>query len=203
MPDDLSTTIKDIQRRLAALETAPRLTNSSMSDPNGTDRIIIGQFSDGDYGLQINNPAGMTVYKAGQYGVTRPDYLLQLTQPNTYTDINSATFVTVWAATCTYVTADAIRFTIAVSADAATTGEVQITSNISGSPTTAVQTVPASTANGYEWNWAPPGLIVGTGPVIFSLQARRTSGTGLIHVYPPTQVLMSTSDVLRATATGI
>jgi hypothetical protein len=102
-----------------------------------------------------------------------------------------------------YVTADAVQIQLAVGADAATTGEVRITTNVSGSPISAVLSVPASTAAAYEWKWKVPGMILGTGPITFQIQARRVTGAGNINVYPPTQMHETTAATIGATATGV
>jgi hypothetical protein len=54
MPEDVSTEIQDILRRLRNLERSPRLTNSSMADDAGVERLRVGLLDDGSYGMTID-----------------------------------------------------------------------------------------------------------------------------------------------------
>jgi hypothetical protein len=68
LPEDLSTYIRSMESRIRALETAPRLQNSSVvdgvttvNDATGVVRTQFGLLSDGTYGLAVRNPAGFLV----------------------------------------------------------------------------------------------------------------------------------------------
>jgi hypothetical protein len=67
-PENLSTYIRDLERRIRLLETAPRLQNSSVA--NGTTTVVdgsgvvktqFGLLSDETYGLAVVNPSGNLV----------------------------------------------------------------------------------------------------------------------------------------------
>jgi len=64
LPEDLSTYIRGMESRIRALETAPRLQNSSVvdgvttvNDTSGVVRTQFGLLSDGTYGLAVRTPA--------------------------------------------------------------------------------------------------------------------------------------------------
>lgn len=64
LPEDLSTYIRSMESRIRALETAPRLQNSSVvdgvttvNDTAGVVRTQFGLLSDGTYGLAVRTPA--------------------------------------------------------------------------------------------------------------------------------------------------
>lgn len=68
LPEDLSTYIRSMESRIRALETAPRLQNSSVvdgvttvNDATGVVRTQFGLLSDGTYGLAVRNPTGSLV----------------------------------------------------------------------------------------------------------------------------------------------
>jgi hypothetical protein len=68
LPEDLSTYIRGMESRIRALETAPRLQNSSVvdgvttvNDATGVVRTQFGLLSDGTYGLAVRNPTGSLV----------------------------------------------------------------------------------------------------------------------------------------------
>ena len=68
LPLDLGSTIAELERRIRALETAPRLQNSSVvdgvttvNDATGVVKTQFGLLSDGTYGLAVRNPTGSLV----------------------------------------------------------------------------------------------------------------------------------------------
>jgi hypothetical protein len=68
LPEDLSTYIRSMESRIRALETAPRLQNSSVvdgvttvNDATGVVKTQFGLLSDGTYGLAVRNPTGSLV----------------------------------------------------------------------------------------------------------------------------------------------
>jgi hypothetical protein len=80
-PNDLGALLSDYERRLHNLETASGLTNASMSDPNGIVRLRLGRLTDtGDYGIEVRNSGGVTVYLANGDGVAYPRQPLVLTK---------------------------------------------------------------------------------------------------------------------------
>lgn len=195
----------EVERRLAALERAPRATRTSISDAAGVERVILGAVDEAgsDYGFEVRNDTGDTVYQAGADGVAYPRLPLQMLKANDNVVVTSATFVPTWSLVCPYATADAVQVQVAVAADPATTAEVRLSANLSGTPVTATFVVPASTANYYEWKWAPPGLVVATGPLAVDVEVRRTGGAGNVYAYSPVQAYMTTALSIAATPTGV
>jgi hypothetical protein len=203
-PENLSSYISDLERRIRVLETAPRLKSSSNSDQSNVTRNLIGQFPDGgDFGFELRNPTGVTVFRADSLGLAYPRIPLSLTKAADYIIVTSGTEVTTWSLTTAMATADAIQIQLGVSADAATTGTIRIATNISGTSYTAAQAIPALFNDFLEWKWAPAGLVVGTGPIVYDVLVTRTSGAGNVNVYPPLQGFMATSTSIGATPTGI
>lgn len=195
----------EIERRLAALERAPRLTNASITDDAGVVRVMLGRMNEAgtDYGFEVRNDTGDTVYQAVNEGVAYPRLPMQILQSGLFVPVTSATFGPQWDLVCPYATANAVQVQTYVSADAATTGELRLTMNIGGSPVTATVAIPAASGNYYEFKWAPVGLAVATGPIVIGVEARRTSGAGNVNVYAPVQSYMTTAESIAATPTGV
>jgi hypothetical protein len=206
-PTDLAAHLRDLERRIDDLERAPRLTNASITDDNDVERIEFGALDDNepptDFGLVIRNADGVAVLYASADGVMRPYQTWQASQWAESIPVTSGTFGPTWALSNPYSTADALQVSVAIGADAATTGEARLSANISGSPVTATLTIPAGTLNYYEWKWAPVGLVAGTGPIIVTLDVRRTAGAGTVHAYCPIQAFSAVAADIGATATGI
>jgi hypothetical protein len=67
-PADLSSWMREIEQRLRAVESAPKMQNSSVTngstsvlDATGAVRTRFGLLSDGTYGLEVQNPTGSLV----------------------------------------------------------------------------------------------------------------------------------------------
>lgn len=204
-PEDLSSYISDLERRIRLLETAPRLKSSSNSDDNNVTRTVFGQFPDpdGDFGLEIRNASSTLTFRADSLGIAYPRIPLSLTKAADVIAVTSATEVNTWRLTTAMATADAIQIQLQVTSDAGTTGTLRISANIGGTSYTAAQVVPALFSGFLEWKWAPVGLVVGTGPIVYDILATRTGGAGNINAYPPVQGFMATSTSILATPTGV
>lgn len=209
-PGDVNADLAEIFRRLHALETASPMRRTSMTegttrflDGGGQERVSVGIISTGDYGFEVMNEAGLPVYRADSDGVSYPRQPLQMFKAGDYVSVASGTFTRTWNLVCSYATGDAVQVQVYLLADAATTGEAQLTVNLGGSPVTAIQAIPAASGAYFEWKWAPPGLVVGTGPIQVGLEIRRTSGAGSVYAYPPNQAFHSTAAAIAATPTGV
>lgn len=202
-PYDISGQFSDIKRQLHSLSTGAMLRNASMSDPDGVGRVYIGLLPDGDYGIEVRNADGVTVYLAESAGVVYPREALQITKWGDAVAVTDGAFSIIWGMVSAYATADAVQVQAYILADAATTGEARLTVNLGGTPVTAVQSIPAASGAFYEWKWDVPGMVAGTGPIVVGLEARRTSGAGNVNVYPPIQAYMTTAASIAATVTGL
>lgn len=194
-----------IERRLAALERAPRLTNASISDDAGRTRVSLGRLDPDadDYGLVVYDENETVTFWADGRGTIYPQQQWGLRQAGLYIPITGAAFAPVWQVVTSYTTTDAMRLQVYVSADTATTGEVRLSCNVGGTPVSATVPIPALFGDYVEWKWAIPGVIPGTGPIEVAVEARRTSGAGAINVYQPAQAVSIDSILAGATPTGL
>jgi hypothetical protein len=205
MPEDSTTEIQDILRRLRNLELSPRLTNASMADLSNVERVRLGLLSDESYGIQVFDENAATVFKVNGTGINTPSLPLQYRKAgDPAAAVTSGSFVNVWEAAISEVTHDAVTWNVTISADAATTGEARlIAPNVSGSPTTTALSIPASSSTAYEWDWAIPGLDIGASGVFVVLQMRRTGGAGNLYAYGPNVLYQANADRIGATASGV
>lgn len=203
-PEDLSTYIADLERRVRLLETAPRLKSSSNSDANNVTRTLIGQFSDGDFGFEIRNSTSLTSFRADSQGISYPRIPLLLTKASDVITVASGVETFTWRVTCASAVANAIQIQLQTGSDVGTTGSVRIGVNISGTTYSAARTIPSGSSGLFlNWKWAPTGLLLGYGPFVFDILVTRTGGAGNVYAYPPVQAFMATSASIAATATGI
>jgi hypothetical protein len=205
-PHSLPQHLREMERRIEVLERAPRLGNSSINDDNDVERIVLGQLDEDDpdsFGIRIANADTVAVLEVDAAGVLRPYQNWQASRWDESVPVTSAAYVPTWAESNPYSTADAMRLTVYLATDPATTGEARLSSNLGGSPVTSAVTIPAGTATYYEWNWAMPGLVAGTGPIVITLDVRRTSGAGNVYAYQPIQCFSGVASDLGATPTGV
>jgi hypothetical protein len=210
---DIGGMLADLARRVRDLERRPTLRNTSMTsgtttirDDNDVTRVRLGLTADGgsDYGLVIFNESSEVVYETGAAGVAYPRQALQVYKAGDVKTITSGTWDQAWTMVTAYAVADAVQVQVAVATPVGTTAEARLTCpSISGSPSTAVHTVPSGTTAYYEWKWAPAGLEVGVGPITFMLEVQRTGGTGDVAVYPPVQAYGAVAGSIAASATGV
>jgi hypothetical protein len=204
-PNDLGALLSDYERRLHNLETASGLTNASMSDPTGTVRVRLGRLTDaGDYGIEVLDENSNSMIRVDGNGLRYPGLPALYRKANDPAPgVTSATFTPVWEGVIPWVAHNAIRWNSTITADAATTGEARLRTNVGGTTYSAVLTIPAGTGAAYEWNWAIPGMTYGTGPVYVTLDVRRTTGAGSLYAYGPNTLLAQAAVDLGATATGV
>ncbi|CAB5217937.1 hypothetical protein UFOVP209_32 [uncultured Caudovirales phage] len=200
-PENLSTYIRDLERRIRLLETAPRLANASVSDDAGVVRTLTGKLPSGDYGFEIHNSSGATVFQVLSSGVSVPRAQMGVVKSSDFVVVTSGTFTPTWRAYSPYIVADAVQITVLVATDPGTTAEIRLTTN--GSPISAINAIPANSQVSTDFKWKTAGLVVGTGPAIFYVEVRRTGGAGNVNVYPPDQAHMAASNAIGATATGL
>jgi hypothetical protein len=67
---ELAAKLADIERRIRTLETSPRVAFSSIADRYNELRVLLGDLQDGDYGIQIYDSLGSTVFRADDDGLT-------------------------------------------------------------------------------------------------------------------------------------
>lgn len=199
-PESLGSYVADLERRIRLLESAPRLKNASISDETNTERVLLGRFEDGDFGVEVRNSTGASVFKVGAAGQIYPRQQMYVTRGNDYVIVTSGTYVSAWEVMMPYATADAVQIDITISTDAATTADLYISCNVPA--TSAVVNVPAFTSQNYAFAWAVPGLVVGDQSVFFQIMVRRTSGTGNVYAYVPLNAFMTSAGSINATPTG-
>jgi hypothetical protein len=73
-------------------------------------------------------------------------------------------------------------FRVAVVTDVGTTGDLQVTAV--GGPLGVVKAIPSGTSGWFEYRMIH-GIAIGGGPVVFTIEARRTSGAGTFRVFAP------------------
>ena len=96
--------------------------------------------------------------------------------------LTSSSFVTLWEARVELVSHKGCKVRVPWAIDAATDGEIRITALNNETDELEVE----GAANGENlFNWLH-GAELGSGPIMFRIQARVTSGAGEIHVYEPT-----------------
>jgi hypothetical protein len=141
-PETLTTWMRDVERRLRAVESAPKLLTA-------------------------------------QYGSVRK-------QSDAFVAVTSATFVITWEVGVSQIVNDSFLVQTTVVADAGTTGEVRLYApSVSGTPVTAVASIPAGVQRFVRFAWLVPDMIVGTNTALFQVQARRTAGAGAVNVFYP------------------
>jgi hypothetical protein len=97
----------------------------------------------------------------------------------------SGSFQTLWTSSVQLITHGGAAVDLAWVTDAATTGELRM-QTASGN-TTAVS-LPAGSSGGVQYRWLH-GSPLGSGPVGFNIQARRTGGGGDVHLDAPFSAL--------------
>jgi hypothetical protein len=196
MPPNLAHELRELQRRLETLERAPRLTNASISDPAGVERIVLGLLDDGNYGLEVFDADGGTRLRVDGDGLSAP-YLPGVPRdPNEYLVTTSPAFVTVWHSVFQITSHLAIGGQIGWAADPGTTGELRL--KLGAETTDAVPlTAGSSGSQNFAWLHNAP---LSSGPQYVEIQARRVSGVGNINIYAP---MLDMRAAGGATASGV
>lgn len=192
----LAIKIADLERRLAALETARNTGVTTMhegtliiNDGAGTRRASLGDLSaltEGfDYGLALEGADGDDAVVIDGQGFHTP-YLHSGFVPRrtsagpTYDTITSSSWVSVYTATFHRMSHKGIAVDVTIAADAGTVGEVRLQGFAGTSGAASV----AGALEGKSFRWLH-GENLGAGPISFTVQARRVSGAGNVFVYQP------------------
>lgn len=114
-PETVTSILRDFERRLRNLETAPRAVATSVSagafsinDADGNELVRLGLLDDGgNYGIQVTNDQGGRVFRVTQNGMREPSWPLAITPAPTAPVGNgstmragttSATYTELWRA---------------------------------------------------------------------------------------------------------
>jgi hypothetical protein len=219
-PDDLTRRLREIERRLAALETAPRLKSAAMRnglieivDDVGTVRTRLGLLPNGDYGVEAYNSDGIRVFSVGDNGMARPAMILpwfdsfDLAPPRTITQGSFGSFFNTRAP---FVSADGLVLSINVGTDVGTTGELRVTIfSTAGNVTSAVNTLGSGLGGGgggtgpRTLRWLH-GLQLGVNDLTMSVQVelRRTGGAGNVYAVVPNYAFFVDGAEFSCTGSG-
>lgn len=188
--------IAELERRLAALETARRSGVTTLhegtltiNDENGLRRVSLGDLSviaDGfDYGLSMQGADGADSIVVDGEGFHAP-YLHSGFVPRrtsagpTYDAVTTGSWVDVYTATFHRISHKGIAVDVVLGVDGGTTGEVRIAGFSGNSNAGAIAS--GSVVRSFRWLH---GDDLGLGPLSYTVQARRTSGGGNLYVYQP------------------
>lgn len=210
LPANLLAEFEDMKRRLHALETAPRATETSIDegsfevlDEAGNTVTVQGAIGDA-YGIYVRHPdTGIYLFYADtEMGLAAPYPPLQVVDPNEFIAVTSGAFVTTWVAKTEQLRADAVKVRVGWGADASTPGELRVAiAGGFGNGETAEVALTAGTTGNAEFNWRH-GVTLGVGPIWFLIEARRVSGAGNVNIYTPT-VYEGGSEFFGATVAGV
>ncbi len=205
LPPSLAADLADLRRRLSSLESSPKAPFTSINagaltvlDDSGVIRVIVGQLSTpGKYGVQVIDTSGGTPFKVDQDGMHTPYLATPFFDPAASKPVTSGSFVEVYRARVELITEVGCYVWVQASGDASTTGEIRIRT---GANTTNAVSVFAGAFVLQQFRWLH-GQTLQSGPVDFSIEARRTSGAGNVNVYLNSGLSL-TSPTL-CTATGL
>lgn len=167
-------------------------------DDAGVQRAFLGNLDGaGNFGVEVRDPAGGVRFRGDNDGLRDPYLALAPFDLTDFKPITAAAFVDVGY----YFQAENISHIglyvwMQAAGDAATTGEIRIKNVTSGAVTTA-HAVPAGAATQKQFRWLH-GATLGTGPVVFAVQARRTGGAGNVNVYHPASVALTAGGLCTA-----
>jgi hypothetical protein len=171
--------------------------------PTGEVTVILGEVTWSDIdsvnrveqGLLVQRTDGkdMLAIGANGRGLLKPVMTYQPHRLNDFVVTTAGAFTAIWQYDVPSIPSNSISVTVAVGADAGTTGEVRLA--IGGLVTNA-QTVPAGTLNSYVFKWdiEEAGLDISS-QFFCNVEVRRTGGAGNLNVYTP-QPLRTWDDLL-------
>ena len=187
-PDDLILQLRQIERRLRALESANPLQGGSFTTSTDERPIVaMGDLStvslagNGIVSWSADRVRAM-LYVTDLHGFGVPWLSHPWVEANAGVTVTSGTFTPVYSSTCEVLWSTQVMFRVAVVTDGATTGELQVTAV--GGPLGVVKAIPAGTGTFFEFRMIH-GIPIGGGPVVFGIEARRTSGAGVMKVFEP------------------
>jgi hypothetical protein len=161
----------------------------SMYDDQGDLRTRIGEIAS-NYGMQVLD-AGGTVerLRVDERGFVQPYFAHPWYDPTTYKTTTSATFEPIYRSQIELITSLGVYAWIFATGDAATTGEIRLRNATSGTTTDAVA-VPAGGSAFQQFRWLH-GEELSSGPIVFDVEARRTSGAAGVNVYMPAALTLA------------
>lgn len=229
-PENLGTILKEIERRLSNLETAPRGPHTSVKngrmrflddndnqvvvldgeglkvyDDSGNLRVRAGYINPtSGYGLSVFEAGGALMFEFNDDGGRTPALQTSFV-PNLAAFNGFYTPVTAGAFADVYEAQFAVISHRGLGVPVICTSDVGTTGEFrirsgAGGTTSAV-TVPSGSAGTLQlFEWLH-GEDISTGPTSFFVQARRTAGAGDVNVYLPTRAALM--DPLPCSASGI
>jgi hypothetical protein len=204
---------QETEERLRALETAPRISNTSqrggsfiLLDDQGREVWTFGQYTRGaftDYGILCQAPDGgptnPTTLEVNTDGMEAPWIPLQVTRSSEFVVVTSGAYVNVWECTAGLLVSNAIEWASVVGCDAATTADCRL--EIPGVKTSGVIACAAASFTSLIWSWLHEQNLGAN--MYVNLQVRRTSGAGNVNVYHPTVVSQAGGAGTSATINGL
>ncbi len=200
--DTLTAQIDELQRRLRALETAPRMPFTTQTggsfvlvSPNTSRNMRLfggfgSFFGDVEYDGSGNS---VLMVRDDKDGLVKPDIHLSLYPRRgfgsgvEYIPVSAAAFTKVWSGSFRRAYHDVYRVALVVTSDAATVGQVRLREIQSNTSTTVLNTT-AGTQQLVSFDWIHPCGIGddGNGHLgEFAIEVLRVSGAGNINVYAP------------------
>lgn len=192
VPGGMAGRFAELERRLKALEVQQRARSSGVQggslrvlDENGVEVARAGRMPEGQDGLSVSSNGPIPYLRVDdQLGVALPWMVHPFRDPSLSKLVTLGTFAPVWEAYVELITGLQALFRTLVYADVGTTLELRfvIASVVVG----GVKSVSGVTQY-VEWRRAH-GALLHTGPVAFSLEARRSAGAGNCGVYSPAEL---------------
>lgn len=189
--DDLVQRIKSLTKDLDELRAMVigRLPGASAAggsivfpDESGHPLATFGRLSDGSTGIQIQSALfGWNLAKMTDAGWIAPHLMGTAYDPAATKTVTSGTFADTYAILFGSCLGPGVEVMIPWVTAAATTAELQVTSNAGG--TTAIHALPAN-SSGYAFVRWLHGTPPGTGPFDLRAQARRATGVGNVSIAP-------------------
>lgn len=215
LPEDIGTQLADVERRLRALETAPRMTSTSQK--GGTYRLIspntaldmmrFGVFAAGGtpfYGIVLYDGSNdsMVMTRDDKPGLIKPDIPAPFHAPLAQA-VTAAVLTNTYEWEPRHLYHDVLTVRCRVTTDGATTGEVRIRETVGGAVTDTL-TIPINTDAFASFSWLH-GVQPGDDPgaaASFRIETRRASGAGSFIILPPIRASMTSSVFGSSAANG-
>lgn len=195
LPPDLAAILREHERRIANLERAPRLTNSSVTgqlhvyDDAGELVAELGNLDgSGEWGIRVRETEtgfGRSVLRVSGRGIVRPWLNSEWVNPADTVSVTSGSFVDAFTSTIELLWTEAIVFRFPANIAVGTTAEFRVVASTYTSGTKSVAGLGGIVSHEFR---GLHGLTLGTGPISFSLQARRSAGAGSVAVGPPSNL---------------
>ena len=211
LPPDLARHLRALETRIGQLERANPLKRASAHDGTNT-RVEAGGFTNPttgaeDFGLVVRNDEGLIVWAVGGDGPLYPAQTIGGWQrASDFEAVTSGSFATQYSLTAIGMGLPVFRADIAITVDAATTGEVRLQVTHTNTEESNVVSLPALT-NGILGvrltlssltdvgnGWTGEATSDALESLIISVQARRLTGAGAVNVYHPQSATLFSSE---------